>query len=500
MRWSVLHAKVLDALAEMPENSFDASLFDPPYGLRFMGKRWDYDVPSVEVFAELRRVLKPGAPCIFFGGTRTFHRMACNAEDGGIELADCLAWMYGSGFPKSLDISKALDKASREVVGSKIGRPGYSIAVDKGRNVACVASGNSEKECQITAPATPLAQQWEGYGTALKPAWEPAILGFKPNEGTYANNVARWVVGGLAIDACRIATDWNERPESWKRSGHSAKPDAKKIAAPAGNGIECHPLGRWPANVILDEEAGALLDEQTGMLKSGNLNAGHKRGSGNTSYDGGGGVVRRDYGGDSGGASRFFYCAKVSSEERDLGCDDLPMRSAAEVTGREDGKIGVYVRGELVGVHDTAEAAEAQYRALGGETDPLVGLGDIRPAGLSNPRAGAGRGSGARNPHPTLKPIALTTWLARLILPPPRVDGSPRRILVPYCGAGSEMIGALLAGWDDVTGIEMDPEYIAVCRARVSLAATNPRAFEPSANRKAEPVDERQTSLFKTGT
>ncbi len=354
---------VLATLRGMPDNTFDALLTDPPYGFRFMGKRWDYDVPNVEVWREALRVLKPGAPLLSFGGTRTYHRIAIGIEDAGFELRDCLMWLYGSGFPKSLNV------------------------------------GN-------------------GYGTALKPAWEPCILARKPLDGTVAENVAKWGVGGLAIDACRIATDWSDRPESWKRSGHSAKPDAEKIAAPPGIGITCHSEGRWPANLALDEDAAAMLDAQTGTLKSG-----ARKGS-SSAHEG---RIFGLHGGPSvsseGGASRFFYCAKVSTREREFGCEALPKRTAGEMTDSNED--------------------------------------DAR---LESPRTGAGRGGGARNHHPTLKPIALTTWLARLILPPTRGAS----LLVPYSGAGSEMIGALMAGWSQVFGIEGDKEYVEIAHARVA--------------------------------
>lgn len=395
MRYQIKSGGVIEALQNEPDNRYDAALFDPPYGLSFMGKAWDYDVPSVEVFREILRVLKPGAPVIFFGGTRTFHRMAVNAEDAGLELRDCLAWMYGSGFPKSLDVSKAIDKAAgaeREVVGSRVltGSAAMSTAEKGGTYASNTSSHGRSKQVAVTAPATPLAQQWHGYGTALKPAWEPAMLARKPLDGTVAENVANWGVGGLAIDACRVeylneqdkAAAAAMRGSADQNAGRTAYGSFNDGAASIPSYLAKQEMGRWPANVCLDEEAAAALGEP----------------------------------------SRFFYTAKVSKREREYGCDALPERTAGECTDRDD---------------DTA--------------------------GLSSPRAGAGRTGGARNHHPTLKPISLTTYLARLILPP----CADAALLVPYSGAGSEMIGALRAGWGTVVGIEREPEYVSIAMARL---------------------------------
>ena len=193
----ILHGDVIESLRGAADNSFDACLCDPPYGLSFMGKKWDYDVPSTELWSEVFRVLKPGAPLIAFGGTRTYHRMVVRIEDAGFEIRDCLAWMYGSGFPKSLDVSKAIDAAAgaerTKVVGTKLGRPGMSKDGGNQRSGFDAAFGGEATgpmSTDITAPATDLSKQWDGYGTALKPAFEPAVLARKPLDGTVANNVA----------------------------------------------------------------------------------------------------------------------------------------------------------------------------------------------------------------------------------------------------------------------------------------------------------------------
>jgi predicted RNA methylase len=194
--YSLYHGDCLNVMAELPDNSIDTVVTDPPYGLNFMSKHWDHGVPGVAFWAEALRVAKPGAMLLAFGGTRTFHRLTCAIEDAGWEVRDVVSWLYGSGFPKSHDISKAIDKAAgaeREVVGHT-----QSIQfVEQGRNVDyTVHSKNSGygttaqfgHGTPITAPATPDARTWHGWGTSLKPAWEPVIMAMKPLDAS------RWIV------------------------------------------------------------------------------------------------------------------------------------------------------------------------------------------------------------------------------------------------------------------------------------------------------------------
>src|SRR6185312_518845 len=187
----------------LPDNSVDTIITDPPYGLEFMGKGWDKGVPGVEFWKEFLAVAKPGAMLLAFGGTRTFHRMTAAIEDSGWEIRDCMMWLYGSGFPKSLNISKAIDKAKgveRDVVGiSANDRPASQVkggkAFDRGLD-----EGQEHQPLMITAPATDLAKQWDGWGTALKPAWEPIIVAMKPLDGTFAENAEKWGVAGINVD------------------------------------------------------------------------------------------------------------------------------------------------------------------------------------------------------------------------------------------------------------------------------------------------------------
>lgn len=236
----------MEVMRGMADNSVDAIVTDPPYGLSFMGKKWDYDVPSVEVWEECLRVLKPGGHLLAFAGTRTQHRMAVRIEDAGFEIRDMIAWVYGSGFPKSLDVSKAIDKATgaeREVVGID---PNSANRKSK-RGTAAYGDYADESERLITAPTTEAAKQWQGWGTALKPSYEPVTVARKPLIGTVAENVLAHGTGAINVDGCRVATDETlGRFNNARTSGTSyvVQREAGLIDNSGG-------LGRWPANLII---------------------------------------------------------------------------------------------------------------------------------------------------------------------------------------------------------------------------------------------------------
>ena len=310
---SIYCGDCLDVMVGMDENSVDTIITDPPYGLEFMGKGWDGQVPGEMYWREVLRVAKPGALLLAFGGTRTWHRLAVAIEDGGWELRDTLMWLYGSGFPKSHDVSKAIDKeagAEREVLGPSRRHKGQSSVGGSNPNLARHASPDV-----VTTPATDAAKTWEGYGSALKPAYEPILVAMKPLDGTYAQNAQRWGVAGFWIDGGRIGTPIERRPGGWHHE-HTINDDGWT----GGEQTDRSPgRGRFPANLILDEEAAAALDEQSGDLTSGRLEPHHHaRASENLSMSGGNqeGRVKASFGGDSGGASRFFYTAKASGADR----------------------------------------------------------------------------------------------------------------------------------------------------------------------------------------
>jgi site-specific DNA-methyltransferase (adenine-specific) len=329
-QFKIYNGNCLDVLRNAPDNFADSIVCDPPYGLAFMGKKWDYDVPSVDIWKECLRVLKPGGHLLAFGGTRTYHRLVVAIEDAGFEIRDQIQWIYGQGFPKSQDISKAIDKAAgaeREVVGEKkagMAKGVKNMAVKHGdRDAFGEAAEKYSDTVAITAPATPEAKQWSGWGTALKPANEPICLARKPlSETTIAKNVLKHGTGGLNIDGTRVGTS---RPashmdpnkfKSWKETDGNER-------SPSNEPDLRTDIGRFPANVILDEDAAKVLDEQTGITgggkfsKSGGRNLkGESRSFG--AFDQKVKNAPDNYG-DEGGASRFFYVAKASKSDRGEG-------------------------------------------------------------------------------------------------------------------------------------------------------------------------------------
>ena len=403
----LIHGDCLDQLRLLPDCSVDSVVTDPPYGLSFMGKKWDYDVPGVDVWAECLRVLKPGGHLLAFAGTRTQHRMAVRIEDAGFEIRDMIAWVYGSGFPKSHDVSKAIDKAAgakREVVGPKRLPNGkehhYNIGFGEGEGYGSKQAGRYE-----TAPTTDAAKQWQGWGTALKPALEPITVARKPLIGTVAENVLAHGTGGLNVDGCRVSGEgWGTRTNS---------PETKQVYGDyAYIKTQAHDLGRWPANFIHDgseEVVGLFPHTKAGV-------AIRSRSGGKTCHSNQEKPPMADMGyADGGSAARFFYCAKASKSDRDEGCEGLEERQRDE--SRKEGNVG----------------------------------GD-------NPR---NRGVNLRtNHHPTVKPTALMRYLCRLVTPPNGV------VLDPFMGSGSTGKAAALEGFNFI-GIEREPEYVAIAQARI---------------------------------
>ena len=407
----VLHGSNLHLLAAVRDNFAHAVVTDPPYGLGFMGKDWDAALPDPRTWSECLRVLRPGGHLVAFGAPRLVHRLTCQIEDAGFEVRDQLLWVFGSGFPKSLDVSKAIDAAAgavREVVGPdpQAARRNNGPRFDNVMNTA------PRGVTDITAPATPDAAKWSGWGTALKPAYEPIVLARKPLDGTVAQTVQRWGTGAINVDACRVETDDNLNGGAYSKE---RAVDASSFGLGATGAEYVPPAGRWPANLILDEAAGALLDQQSGTRRSaGDYPSDAERGSDNATSFGG------PYA-DSGGASRFFYCPKASRGEREAGLRHLPPRTV----------------------------------------DPTRAEGT---PGRESPRTGAGRsGEPRRNHHATVKPVELMRWLVRLVCP---VGGI---VLEPFAGSGTTLVACALEGVDAV-GMEIDAEYVAIARARVEHA------------------------------
>ncbi len=309
----IINKDCLEALKELPENSIDSIVTDPPYGLSFMGKKWDYDVPSTEIWKECLRVLKPGGYLLAFAGTRTQHRMAVRIEDAGFEIRDMIAWIYGSGFPKSLNIGKAIDKINGIEVEGLPTLPMQEAtevgAISKNRRCAiCLKAISSGNPCQCDR-AYKAQNDFDGWGTSLKPALEPITVARKPlSEKTVAENCLKWGVGGINIDGCRVGTE--ERTYSINGATKSGN-FGNGANQPANEREHTTATGRFPANLIHDGS-----DEVLGLFpetKSG-TGAIRKTTSWKMSSEPDG-RLNTEYG-DSGSAARFFYCAKASKSER----------------------------------------------------------------------------------------------------------------------------------------------------------------------------------------
>ena len=421
METKLLKGNCKDVLPTLPDNSIDSIVTDPPYELGFMGKSWDasgiaYDL---EVWRECLRVLKPGGHLLAFGGSRTYHRLACAIEDAGFEIRDQIMWVYGSGFPKSLDVSKAIDKAAGVEFSAQPasgvgfmrpdGRDGYNITKNKLTRV-----GETSDDARI----------WEGWGTALKPAHEPIVVARKPLVGTVAANVLEWGTGAINIDGTRIphlseADRASATPQGKVTSNRfaGAAPDVAndgrvEVARPDTS------FGRWPANFIHDgsDEVLELFPE----TRSG-ANPTRRGGLGYHGASGQSDVERRRLA-EQGSAARFFYCAKASKTERNAGLEHLPTKTAGEVTDRKEGSDG-----------------------------------------LKSPRAGAGRTSGATNFHPTVKPLDLMRYLIRLVTPP---NGT---VLDPFAGSGTTLVAAIHEQKHAI-GIELTDDYWPIVEARITHA------------------------------
>ena len=427
----------VDKLKELDDNSIDSIVTDPPYGLSFMGKKWDYDVPSQEIFEECLRVLKPGGYLLSFAGSRTYHRMAVRVEDAGFEIRDQIMWIYGSGFPKSHNIGKSVDKLlgnEREVIGTKIHSQKGVKAAEERTTIGAGAFGEP-READITKGTS----QYEGWGTALKPAHEPIVMARKPlSEKTVVNNVLEWGTGGINIDESRIGVSDNDdifakNPHTKGGFGHG---NTSIYGDSMGSENYNPSQGRFPANIILDEEAGKILDEQSGISKSTGGRSGNKEGVGQNGIYGqySGEVKDGNPGlGDVGGASRFFYCPKTSKRDRNEGLEDF--------------------KGKQIGTYN---AHSADLKNYGGSS-----LGAASMSGnnkMPQPK---------QNFHPTVKPTDLMLYLIRLVTP------KGGTTLDPFMGSGSTGKAAVRGGFDFV-GIEMDEQYMEIATARIQYEQDNP--------------------------
>jgi DNA modification methylase len=489
------------AMKEMADNSVDSIVTDPPYELGFMGKSWDASgiAFNIEVWQEALRILKPGGHLIAFSGSRTYHRMAVAIEDAGFQIRDQIMWVYGSGFPKSLDVSKAIDKSDagiarrnrdlkftewmrstaitakqiNEMTESNMGnhyltdkeQPAVATAEMFGKlrqylpevpewieemvrqrtiesenfkkrevlGMGAAQCGQLEKTgvCDghfdngtltvrhqlATAPSTAAAKQWNGWGTALKPAHEPMVLARKPIVGTVATNVLLWGTGGLNIDASRVSTD-DSIPETSNNNIKSNSYASETSDRERDTTYIQNPQGRWPANFIHDgsDEVLALFPEGKSVqsnrgnhqdIRGGKFNGSSSQLEGTDSIRGFN---------DSGSAARFFYCAKASKKDRNEGLDGFEVKRP--------------------------------------DTRSTTGMGTFDEKGVA----------AQSNHHPTVKPTDLMRYLCRLITPPAGI------VLDPFMGSGSTGKAAILEGFDFI-GIDQSAEYVEIAKARIEWAA-----------------------------
>jgi site-specific DNA-methyltransferase (adenine-specific) len=452
---SLLLGDNIQLMKTIEDNSIDSVVTDPPYGLSsivkrfgksnskdaqfgtdgvfkrsskgFMGKEWDADVPSVEFWKEVYRILKPGGHILSFGGTRTYHRMATAIEDAGFEIRDQLQWIYASGFPKSHNIGKAIDKIQgneREVIGTSIS--GISKAFTKegwgyGSDEVIKTKGKSI---------------YEAWGTGLKPANEPICLARKPiSERTIALNVIKHGTGGINIDGCRIeytsSKDEKHQQNIRKGIGDFFGGAGKSIC------VDSVSTGRFPSNVLIDESIGEILDEQGGLKNQGhwsntNTNGFGEFGGGESTYYGTGEKDKSKI-----GASKFFYVPKVSKKERNMGLETFEEKQRS---GQSD-----------KGLYSSSPYCIDCGKTINGTNDHSnckEGL-EYKPSTKTT-----------KNIHPTVKPIQLMSYLVKLITP---IGGT---VLDPFMGSGSGGIATLLEGFNFV-GMEQDPEYFEIATARI---------------------------------
>jgi site-specific DNA-methyltransferase (adenine-specific) len=475
-------------MKQMPDNSIDSIVTDPPYGLSkepditevltkwingeeyahngsgFMGREWDQFVPSPTIWKECFRVLKPGGHLLAFGGTRTFDLVSIGLRLAGFERRETLFWCFGSGFPKSRDISKEIDKLlgeEREVVATTIGKGGQNLntisrvgkndAIDaKGSGAFGIGAKQINIEIPVTAPSSDLAKKFDGYGTALKPSYEPILLCRKPLEKglTIAENVVKWGTGGININGCRIELQefgedsrlggkgtWKTENAGWVVDGTTNRID-----------VGSSELGRFPANLILDDsdevkEAFSIYSE----TKSGKgINEQEAYNSGTSMFFNGITTKNNQYG-DFGNVSRFFYCAKADKEDRNEGLSGFEEKMTS---------------------HDGRETL------------------------IENPFQ-RNLSSINKNTHPTVKPLNLMRYLVRLITPP---DGI---VLDPFAGSGSTGKASILEGFDFI-GSDMEEEYVDISNARIQHAIENKEALLEKYDKKLPKVYRKQDKKFKT--
>lgn len=444
MMTTLYNADCLQKLDELDSESIDCIVTDPPYELNFMGKGWDNAGVSFNkgTWEKCLRVLKPGGYLLAFGGTRTYHRIACAIEDAGFEIRDCIMWIYGSGFPKSMNIGLAIDKKNgveSEIVGER-----KQLGAKFKLTQELIDNGGFNDPNRTSFAIKKASNEWQGWGTALKPSFEPIIVARKPFKGSCVDNVLKYGVGGLNIDECRIeykseSDKAGATPQGKVTSNKSAgaTPDIERDGRVEVERPE--QKGRFPANLILtygetdfDEVCGGFpYSKSSGGeptmpdLRDVGKKSKEAIGIDKLSFGQVSNAERKDSTylapKDSGSAARYFYCAKASKKDRDEGLDDFEQ--AITDDGRNTPIDNPYLRGETL----------------------------------------------RHNTHPTVKPTSLMQYLIRLVAP------KGATILDPFMGSGSTGKAVVYenkernAGYKFI-GIEKEPEYCKIAEARTKYA------------------------------
>lgn len=452
-KWQVINGNNIDILKEYPDNHFDSIVTDPPYGIEFLGKDWDSNTGAMETWEQCYRVLKPGGHMLAFSAARTYHHLATNVEMAGFEIRDQLMWLYGSGFPKAQDIGKAIERREGKRVDAKRGTTNThegGMKCHKCNKVVAQGIGfkgcvSNETECPIEYTQRPADNEWSGWKTALKPAHEPIVMARKPFKGSTIDNVLEWGTGAMNIDASRIEVAKDELAsfqKEWDRNSGGMAEYAKldgseglgKDKDRGGSVRDYVPEGRYPSNVIMDSEAGAILDKQA--PKVGNASSSKRTKTGMTGT--GASLQWHKSAGESNGisdglsgASKFFYCPKVSRKERHIGFEKLP--EPEKLNNPEDMKK-----------HPL--------------WDPSIGTNSHRLMKKIREHQEIG------NNHPTVKPVELMKYLVKLVTP------AGGKVLDPFNGSGSTGMACVELGYQYV-GCELDPEYVEIANNRIAAWA-----------------------------
>lgn len=432
-QYKLYNGNMLDMLEVIEPNSIDSIITDPPYELNFMGKGWDNAGVSFqkETWEKCFQVLKSGGYLLAFGGSRTFHRIACAIEDAGFEIRDTIMWLYGSGFPKSMNIGLAIDK--KNGVESEVISTGRSGATSRAyQSEEMTTSGDYEiKKAN---------NEWNGWGTALKPSFEPIIIARKPFKGSLVDNVIKNGVGGYNIDECRVGNE--------TISIHNA-PKGTFAGGEYGRGSDTSSyrdsIGRFPANTILTYDDTDFEEVCGGFPYTKGDNRTSKQTYDKSIWGNAKSVESNCLYADSGSASRYFYCAKASKKDRDEGLDSFQEKNTGDLQGgRKEGSAG----------------------SLRVRTDGSIGV---------NPYAG--NGSPKKNTHPTVKPTELMQYLVRLVTP------NNGTILDPFNGSGSTGKAVMYENKErnknyKYIGIELTEEYLPISKARIDFVCNLKREEE----------------------